>query len=142
MTLSPAHVSLLRRHLEAENAHRLEDTLATLTEDCVFDDRALGKVFHGHAGAAEYYERWWRAFDPIVTREDLFATTGGGAIAETRWRGRHVGTFLGIEATGLEIDLPVAIFVDFRDDLMAGERLYWDRGTLWHQLGVALRSVG
>ncbi len=35
---------LVATHLAAENEHRLEDTLATLHEDCLFEDRALGQV--------------------------------------------------------------------------------------------------
>jgi hypothetical protein len=50
---SEALAELLRRHLEAENARCMDDTLATLTEDCVFDDRALGRVFHGRDGARD-----------------------------------------------------------------------------------------
>src|SRR6185369_7468647 len=58
----------LVRHLTAENAHRLEETLATLTEDCVFEDVALQKTFGGRAGAAEYYRMWWSAFQIKVHR--------------------------------------------------------------------------
>jgi hypothetical protein len=50
-----AYQRLLRTHMQAENAHRMQETLATLTPDCLFEDLALGQVFRGHAGAREYY---------------------------------------------------------------------------------------
>lgn len=56
--ISEQYKALLAKHLAAENAHQLDETLATLTEDCVFDDKALGKKFYGRAGAGEYYKAW------------------------------------------------------------------------------------
>ena len=118
-------LALLARHLESENAHDMAGTLATLTDDCVFVDTALG-TFHGHDGAAEYYRLWWDAFDNEVTPEQLYVVDDHTAVAETRWRGTHVGAFLDIEPTRRAVDVPVAIVVDVRDGLMATERLYWD----------------
>ena len=58
------------------------------------------------------------------------------AVVETYFRGTHVGDFLGIAPTERDIDRPIAIFIDLKDGLMAGERFYWDRSTLMFQLGV------
>jgi steroid delta-isomerase-like uncharacterized protein len=130
-----SRLALLDRHLRAENERSMEDTLATLTPDCVFEDLAMGRTYTGHDGAAEYYRIWWEAFEPTVTPERLFWTQDGQAIAETRWRGWHHGTFLAIEPTRRKIDVPVAIFVTFgEDDLMAGERFYYDLATIRRQL--------
>jgi steroid delta-isomerase-like uncharacterized protein len=128
-------MELLGRHLEAENAHRLVDTLATLSQDCTFDDMALGKTYHGHEGATSYYRMWWEAFDTTVTPERLHLA-GDTAVAETTWRGTHIGEFLGIAPTGREIDVPVIIVVDLLGGLMAAERLYWDRLRLIDQLNT------
>ena len=129
----------LLRHLAAENAHRLDETLATLTEDCVFEDVALQRTFHGHAGAAEYYRMWWSAFAIQVqlqggTRhwitDDLF-------VSETSYVGTHVGEFLDIPATGRPIQFRFVVFVTFRNGLFAGERFYYDLATVLRQIGVA-----
>lgn len=131
-----AHKRLLRTHLEAENAHLMEETLATLTADCLFEDVALGQRFQGHAGARDYYQTWWDAFSTTAHPERVYFTDQNSAVAEVRFQGIHTGSFLGIEPTGRLVDLPTAIFVTFRDGLMAGERMYWDVTTLLHQLGV------
>jgi steroid delta-isomerase-like uncharacterized protein len=136
-----ALAQLLRRHLEAENARRMDDTLATLTADCVFDDRALGRVFHGRDGAADYYRMWWDAFAPTVSPEHLYWRDDGGIVAETRYRGVHDGLYLGIEPTGREIDVPVLILAHFADGLMAGERFYYDLATIGRQLGAVPARV-
>jgi hypothetical protein len=48
-----AYKQLLWTHMKAENAHQMEETLATLAEDCLFEDQALGHVFQGYAGAKD-----------------------------------------------------------------------------------------
>jgi steroid delta-isomerase-like uncharacterized protein len=130
------HLALLRRHMDAENAHDLAETLATLTSDCVFTDTSLGRTFHGHDGAATYYRMWWDAFEVEVSPEDLHWTTAGLAVAETRFRGRQIGAFLGVPSTGRQIDVPFVIVVGFRDGLMNGERFYWSPATLLTQIGT------
>jgi steroid delta-isomerase-like uncharacterized protein len=129
------YVELLGRHLDAENRHDLADTLATLTNDCVFEDLALDQHFEGHSGATAYYRMWWDAFDTEVTPEQLHLVEPATAVAETTWRGKHGGPFLGIAPTGRSIAVPVILVAELRDGLMSGERIYWDRATVLEQLG-------
>jgi len=129
------YTDLLGRHLDAENRHDMEDTLATLTDDCVFEDLALGRRFEGHAGATAYYRMWWEALDTEVVPERLHLVEPATAVAETTWRGAHGGPFLGIAPTGRTVEVPVVLVADLRDGLMSGERIYWDRATVLEQLG-------
>ena len=132
-----SRVALLERHMQAENARDLEATLATLAPDCLFEDIALEHTYRGREEAAEYYRLWWEAFEPTVIPDRLYWTRDGQAIAETRWRGRHVGRWLAVEPTGRQIDVPVAIFVTFGEgDLLAGERFYYDLATIRRQLSA------
>ncbi len=128
------HLELLKRHLAAENAHDLDGTLATLAADCVFVDTGTGERWGGHAEVGAYYQAWWTAFDNHVSTEVRHFPAPDLAIVETRWTGRHVGAFWGIEATGRQIDVPVLIKVPIRDGLMAGEEFFWDRLSLLDQL--------
>ena len=136
MMLTPDYRDLLIRHLKAENAHQLAETLATLTEDCIFDDRTLGRVFRGREGAGRYYQMWWDAFGQTVQSERRHVPAPDQCIVEVRFQGRHIGPFLGLTPTGRSIDLPIAIFIDLKDGLMSGERFYWDMATMLRQLGV------
>ena len=141
--LSPENQEVLRRHLEAENNLRMEETLATLTEACLFEDRALGTVYHGREGAREYYRLWWDALGVRVVGGTRHVTTDGKLISEAVYRGLHRGTFLGIPPTGRAIELQFVVLVSFRDGLMAGERFYYDLTGLLRQLGVTtLPAVG
>jgi steroid delta-isomerase-like uncharacterized protein len=136
--LTPANREILIRHVTAETAHKMEETLATLTPDCVFDDRAFGRVWHGREGARAYYRIWWDAFGVAPVGSVRYEPAPDLLVVETRFKGRHKGPFLGVAPTGREIDVPITIFVSFRDGLMSGERFYWNLGTLLEQIGVAL----
>jgi steroid delta-isomerase-like uncharacterized protein len=134
-------LQLLGRHLAAENAHDLPGVLATLAADCEFVDPTLGTRWRGHDGAAAHYRMWWDAFDVQVTGERLHLAPGS-AVAETTWRGSHVGAFAGVAPTGRPVEVSVAVVVEFRDGLMAGERFYWDAAGLARQLGASSLAVG
>lgn len=136
MTSIAERQAIVRRHLEAENAYRLPETLDTLTADCVFEDVPLGERVVGRDAAAAYYQRWWRAFPDLTWIPQRRAFTEDGVVAELIARGTHLGDFFGVAATGRSIALPVAIVVAFADGRMSGERLYYDMLTLLRQLGV------
>lgn len=133
--LTPDDWALLARHTEVENAHDLAATVATLTPDCRFEDVALATAYEGRDEAARYYRMWWEGLDPTVVVEHVHELAGQRAVvAETVWRGRHVGPFLGIAPTGAEVTVAVVIVAELRDGLLAAERLYWDRATVLEQL--------
>lgn len=129
-------IELLRRHLAAENAQDMEATLATLSEDCLFDDRALGIQYRGREGARRYYQEWWSAFNIITQPEHRHFTSNGAVISEACYKGIHAGEFLGIPATNRAIRIELAVVITFRDGLMSGEKFYWDVASLLTQLGV------
>ncbi len=135
-----ARQALIRRHVEAENAHRMDDTLATIHPDCVFEDVAMQRTWRGHAGAREYYRMWWDGLRIVVTPgadDRRMWTDDGTFVAETRFTGVHAGPFLGVAPTGRTVSFRFVVFVPFRDGLMAGERFYYDLDGLLRQLGVA-----
>jgi steroid delta-isomerase-like uncharacterized protein len=136
MMSTDERMAVVRRHLEAENAYRMKDTLETLTAECVFEDMALGERFEGHAGATEYYERWWHAFPDLRWHPERRYFTEEGFVSEVVARGTHRGDFFGLEPTGRTVELSVVIIVDFRDGRIAGERLYYDLASLLRQLGT------
>jgi steroid delta-isomerase-like uncharacterized protein len=133
------HAKLLWQHLEAENAHNLEGTLATLHPDCVFQDHATGQVWNGREGAAAHYRQWWDCFDvEVVRKEGQSAGWIGESVyaAEATWIGTHSGEFLGTPATGKAISQPFVVLVAFKDGLMSEERFHYDLGSLLRQIGV------
>lgn len=135
--LDPRNREVLRRHVAAESAFDMQATLATLSEDCLFEDMPSGVRYKGHDAVRGYYTLWWDAFGNVPEGRVQHPVSKDVLIAETRFVGRHRGPYKGIAPTGRPIDLPVAIFVTFRDGLMHGERFYYDEATLLRQIGAA-----
>jgi steroid delta-isomerase-like uncharacterized protein len=137
--MNPDLLALIRRHLEAENAHDLEATLATLHPECRFDDFATGQSWFGHAGAAAHYRQWWTTFDVKVQRGEgqrPYTTADDFYIGEATWHGRHIGRFLGIAPSDRTIVQPFMVVLSFRDGLMLGERFHYDLASLVRQIGA------
>jgi hypothetical protein len=56
---------------------------------------------------------------------------------EVTIRGTHLGKWKGLPATGQRVELPLCgIYTFDGDNRLAGERIYYDRGTVLRQLGV------
>jgi steroid delta-isomerase-like uncharacterized protein len=137
--MNPDLAALVRRHLEAENAHDLDGTLATLHPDCAFEDFATGQRWRGHAGAADHYRQWWDTFDVEVRRgpgQRAYVTTDEFYLAEATWHGKHVGPFLGLAPNGRTFAQPFVVILTFRDGLMSGERFHYDLASLLRQIGA------
>lgn len=135
--LDPQNAAIVREHVARETAFDMEGTLATLTDDCLFEDMPTGEMHRGHAGVRAYYREWWDAFGNVPSGSRRYTPAGDCMIVETRFVGTHRGAYRGVPASGRPIDLPVAIFIGFRDGLMSGERFYYDRATLLEQIGAA-----
>ena len=109
--LDPNNAAILYRHVSAETAFDMEGTLATLTEDCLFEDVPSGEAHRGREAVRAYYREWWDAFGNVPSGSRLYVPSGDCLIVETRFVGTHRGTYRGTAATGRPIDLPLAIFV-------------------------------
>jgi len=131
-----ADLAMLGKHLAAENVQDMEGTLATLADDCLFEDQALGIQYPGREGARRYYSLWWKAFGIITHSDRRHFTADGSVFSEARYEGIHQGEFLGIAPTGRPVSIKLAVLITFKDGLMAGERSYWDLASLLTQLGV------
>lgn len=63
--------------------------------------------------------------------------TDDAILVEVIIRGTHLGSWRGLPATGRRIEFPLCgIYTFDSDDRLAGEKIYYDRGTVLHQLGV------
>lgn len=134
--LSPTYTTILHQHLAAETVFDMAGTLATLTEDCVFEDVATGEVHRGREAVRAYYNEWWNAFGIVPEDIRRYIASENFLVVETRFVGSHRGSYRGAPPTGRPLNLPVAIFISLRDGLMSGERFYYDRATLLAQIQI------
>jgi steroid delta-isomerase-like uncharacterized protein len=58
-------------------------------------------------------------------------------LVEVVIRGTHLGDWRGLPATGRRIEFPLCgVYTFDAEDRLAGERIYYDRGSVLRQLGV------
>lgn len=143
--LDPTNAAILARHVSAETAFDMEGTLATLTEDCLFEDMPTGETHRGREAVRAYYREWWDAFGNLPSGSRRYVASADCLIVETRFVGKHRDVYRGSVASGRPIDLPVAIFITFRDGLMSGERSTTTARPCWRRSrgsgGVAIKEV-
>ena len=63
--------------------------------------------------------------------------TGDSIVLEVIICGTHLGVWRGLPATGRRVEFPLCGVYSFdAENRLAGERIYYDRGTVLRQLGV------
>jgi len=117
---------LVREHMQSENEHRFDDTIATFSHPH-YELHATGEIYDGEDEVRRYYrESRTRVPDQ---RNEIIAldTTDDAVIAEFWLRGTPAGLERGFECR------MIAVF-EFVDDRIVSERVYWDRRTIEAQL--------
>jgi carboxymethylenebutenolidase len=137
------NVRLWLAHLAGEFSHRnVEESLATMVEDASVCHVPTGSGGTGKGVLRRYYRD---EFIPSIP-EDWTLTlrnrqaTEHGIAEEARLRFHHTNQmdwFLPrIAPTGRLIEIDIVVFIDFRDGLMAAERIYWDQASVFRQIGL------
>ena len=123
-------------HSKAEDQRSLDGLIATLSPDCVYEIVPTGERWDGHAGARAFYTNFLRAFPDV--RFDLKDIVIGpqGVIEIARMQGTQRSAWQGQAATGNRAELDVVIHFpwDPTTERFAGERIYYDSGTMARQL--------
>ncbi|HYU50271.1 MAG TPA: ester cyclase [Candidatus Limnocylindria bacterium] len=123
---------LWQRHSIAEDRRDIDELIATLTPDCVYELAAANQRWEGHQGAREFYGTLFAAFPD--NRFDLTDIVIGpqGVMEVATLTATHRGPFAGLPPTGRPVRLTVVIHFpwDPEAELFTGERIYLDRGEL------------
>ncbi|MFA5949092.1 MAG: ester cyclase [Hyphomicrobium sp.] len=131
-------------HIAAEHRGDIPGLLATLTEDCVYTILNNGKVWHGHEGAAKFYEGFLAGFP-----ENCFSVVNvfvgpQGVVEEAHFNGVHTGDLMGLPSTGQPIEFDVVLLFPW-DNVkrkFKGERIYFAiERSLIANVGQILRRI-
>ena len=128
-------MDIIERHFAAENAHDVEATLATYTDDLVWDDvgNPLCPVF-GKRAAAEIYEGIMEAVPDIHLESVARFETGDHVVDESVATGHIHGTFIGVVGAGAPVRFRILHVFDIRDGLISREQAWFDTAGVIRQV--------
>ena len=117
--------AIVRRHMEAENAHEYEIAIGTFTHPR-YEIIATDRVFDGLEEVREYFRESRTAF-PDQRNELIALHHADDAVITEFWLlGTHRGPLLGIEPTGRTLPLPHDRVLRLRGGRLVCERVYFD----------------
>ncbi len=90
----------------------------------------------GRAGATAFYGMIWSAFPDAAVVPSEIVTEGSRIAVLYTLRGTHQGDFMGIPASGAEIDVPGMTIIRFENDKFAERWSVLDQLILLQQIGA------
>jgi steroid delta-isomerase-like uncharacterized protein len=132
-----ARIATVEQHIRLENQHDLEGVLSTFGDTAKYDDEPWDEHYQGRDGVRRFYTQLMTALPDLEIEVRRRHVASEAILVEVMIRGTHLGGWKGLPATGRRVELPLCgIYTFDADDRLAGERIYYDRGTVLRQLGV------
>ena len=132
-----ARIAAVERHIQLENQHDLEGVVSTFGDTARYDDEPWDERYDGRGAVRRFYKQLMTALPDLAIEVRQKYVAHEAILVEVMIRGTHLGEWKGLPATGRRVELPVCgIYTFDADDRLAGERIYYDRGTVLRQLGV------
>jgi steroid delta-isomerase-like uncharacterized protein len=132
-----ARLALVEEHVRRENAHDLPGIMATFGHRAWYDDEPWGEHHDGRDAVHRYYEDLLAALPDLHIDIVQRLAAEDGVALEVRISGTHLGSWRGLPPTGRRVVFPLcAIYTFDEEGKLAGERIYYDRGSVLHQVGL------
>ena len=134
-TLRERREALVREHMESENRHAFDVTLATFSHPR-YEIVPTGDVHEGVEAVLAYHRNQRTAF-PDQRHENvrMHVSDDDTIIAEFDLLGTNLGEFMGAAPTGKSFRLPVVAVFFFEGDKITNERVYLDLASMLTQIG-------
>jgi uncharacterized protein len=141
-------MDIIDRHFAAENAHDVEATLATYTDDIVWDDITHpDSPFRGKAQVGRVYGGIIDAIpDVTLTSVRRFGSADGRYVLDESILTGHVaGQWAGVDGGGAAVEIRLLHVFEIRDGLISYENAWFDSAAVHRQVEAwhsANRGIG
>ena len=135
--MSTDAAGVVQEYLAAFNAHDAETLLALFTDDCVYEDVALGRIEHGKDRVRALVESVF--VDIAGFRLEGSSAFGVGDWAATEWTmsGKFVhSTVPGLAATGMAFSVRGATILELHEGKIRRNSDYLDLPSFLRQTGA------
>lgn len=133
-----ARLATVDEHVRCENRHDLAGLMATFGANARYDDEPWQDHRLGLDGVRSYYVELLGSLPDLAIQVRHRHIARDAIVLEVTIRGTHLGPWRGgMPATGRRVEFPLCgVFTFDGEDRLAGERIYYDRGTVMRQLGL------
>ena len=135
--LREAREAVVREHMESENRHEFDVTLATFSHPR-YELIPTGEVYDGADEVNGYYAASRAAFADQRNRVNAVHQADDVVIVEFDLMGTHTGPLRGVPATGRAFSCPMAALFFFEGEGIVCERVYFDSATILRQLDAGV----
>jgi steroid delta-isomerase-like uncharacterized protein len=128
---------VVEEHLQCENLGDLDGVMGTFGETPSYDNAPMCERHEGQVAVRAFYAELFQAIPDlrIVTKQRHLSEEA--VILEVLIEGTHMGSWRGLPGTGRRLKYPLCgIFTFDEQDRLAEERIYYDRATVYRQLGI------
>ena len=138
-------MDIVDQHFAAENAHDVPGTLATYTDDIVWDDvtHPLSPV-HGKEAVGAVYSDIIDAIPDVsfVSTRRFTSEDGQWVVDESDVTGHVEGEWAGIAGEGAPVEIRILHLFQIRDGLIAYENTWFDSAAVARQVEAWKASRG
>lgn len=130
-------MDIIEQHFAAENAHDVGATLATYTDDIVWDDVTHPDApFHGKEEVGAVYTSIIDAIPDVQLRSVRRFTGEGGryVVDESIISGHVEGHWAGMHGGGAAVEIRVLHIFEVRDGLICYENAWFDAAAVQAQI--------
>ncbi len=134
-TLRHRREAVVREHMESENVHEFDVTMATFDHPR-YEIVPTGEIYDGPEEVAEYFRTTRAAFPDQRNENAVFHHADDAIIVEFDLLGTHGGELRGIPATGRSFRCRVCALFLFEagGEGIVCERVYFDQVTIAQQI--------
>ena len=136
-------MDIIDRHFAAENAHDVQGTLDTYTDDIVWDDITHpDSPFHGKDEVARVYSGIIDAIPDVkLTSVRRFSGENGRWVVDESVITGHVrGSWAGMEGRGAPVEVRMLHVFEIRDGLICYENAWFDAAAVQRQIAGHVAS--
>jgi steroid delta-isomerase-like uncharacterized protein len=138
-----ARLRIVEEHVRRENEHDLAGIMATFGDEAEYQDGPWGEQHCGRDAVEQYYRELLAALPDLHVDVRNRVVTVDAVVLEVLISGTQAGPWRGLPATGRSVRFPLcAIYRFAASGQLAGEKIYYDRAGVLHQVGLYHEPVG
>jgi steroid delta-isomerase-like uncharacterized protein len=133
--------NLLKESVAALNSHDIEKCLSFYTDDCVYEDVALGKVNHGKEELKAFIMSMFVWSSDVKLEVKSIFSAGDWAATEWVMTGTNTGDIPEMPATGKNFSIRGSSIMQIRGDKVSRQSDYWNEVSYLQQVGILPANV-